>query len=431
MNSPVNIADALVGENLPRDGRSVVGEEPRRVELVENAPPRLVDLTFEQAERLARSGLLTVAPTLRTGTWAVAPKQAIGVASIGDLEVSIHPKMPIRRVLYLLGYAYDLSAWRDESVAVAEDTELLPAVTTAFVRQAQRAIDQGLLQGYRDVEESAPLLRGRMRSDEQLRRRFGLSIPLEVRYDDYTVDIPENRILRTAAERLLRIERVHPSTRRSLLRLVRTMADVQPLPRGGEPPRWQPSRLNARYHPALRLGELVLRGGSFDQGQGRVVVDGFMLNMAVLFEQFLTVALGEALAPHGGVVAAQPRLHLDHEHLISLRPDILWRERSGRRPLAVVDAKYKAEKPSGYPNADVYQMLTYCTRLGLREGHLVYARGEETPGRHHIAGADLTIVRHALDLDCSPRDLREQVALLAARIAATRRADEVQHLAGT
>jgi len=41
-----------------------------------------------------------------------------------------------------------------------------------------------------------------------------------------------------------------------------------------------------------------------------------------------------------------------------------------RRPGAVVDAKYKAERASGFPNADLYQMLAYCTALGLRDGHL-------------------------------------------------------------
>ena len=31
----------------------------------------------------------------------------------------------------------------------------------------------------------------------------------------------------------------------------------------------------------------------------------------------------------------------------------------------MIDAKYKAEKPAGYPNADLYQLLAYCTVLGL------------------------------------------------------------------
>ena len=136
---------------------------------------------------------------------------------MGGVEIRIAPKLPIRRLIFLLGYAYDLKAWRDEHVQVAEDTELLPAITTAFARLAERAVEQGLIQGYRVTDESAPVLRGRIRTDEQLRRRFGLPMPLEVRYDDYTVDIAENWILRTAAERLLRLPRVPSQTRHALL----------------------------------------------------------------------------------------------------------------------------------------------------------------------------------------------------------------------
>jgi 5-methylcytosine-specific restriction enzyme subunit McrC len=44
---------------------------------------------------------------------------------------------------------------------------------------------------------------------------------------------------------------------------------------------------------------------------------------------------------------------------VVLRPDITWQV--GGAVQAVVDAKYKAEKPSGYPNADLYQLLAYCT----------------------------------------------------------------------
>jgi 5-methylcytosine-specific restriction enzyme subunit McrC len=39
--------------------------------------------------------------------------------------------------------------------------------------------------------------------------------------------------------------------------------------------------------------------------------------------------------------------------------------------------KYKAEKPGGFPDADLYQLLAYCTTLRLPVGHLVYAEGNE------------------------------------------------------
>ena len=140
-----------------------------------------------------------------------------------------------------------------------------------------------------------------------------------------------------------------------------------------------------------------------------------MLDMARVFEQFLTVALGWALAPWGGRVVGQPTYHLDAEREIIARPDVVWHAQPGSPPSAVFDAKYKFEKPSGYPNADAYQMLAYCLRLGLTEGHLVYAQGETEPGRHAILGTSVTLVRHALDFDVPPEWLLRQVHDLATR----------------
>lgn len=59
---------------------------------------------------------------------------------------------------------------------------------------------QGLLQGYRVTEESSTVLRGRLREADQMRRRFGLAIPMEVRFDDYSADIAENQLLRGGAD---------------------------------------------------------------------------------------------------------------------------------------------------------------------------------------------------------------------------------------
>ena len=89
---------------------------------------------------------------------------------------------------------------------------------------AATALEQGLLQGYRHVDDTLPVVRGRIREAEQIRRRFGRLLPLEVRYDDFTVDIAENQLLLAAALRLLRLP--------GLSRQTRTAAAVAP-PAGG------------------------------------------------------------------------------------------------------------------------------------------------------------------------------------------------------
>ncbi len=390
------------------------------IELSELGPAVELPLTPEQGRSLASSGVVTAAPSpYSSRLWQVGPAGKVGAARIGDLEVHIKPKVDIARLLFIVGYSQHGASWRPEAVPVAEAADLVPAVAQALWRQTERAIHQGLLPGYIVIEESSLVLRGRLRESEQLHRHHGLPLPLEVRHDEFTVDIPENQILRTACERMLTVPRVDAQSQHMLRRLLRDFADVTPLSRGDQIPAWQPTRLNARYHTALRLAELVLRATSVEHERGGVAVNGFLLDMPKLFEDFVTVALREALVPtYGGRVAGQDRNHFDEAEQVLLRPDIVWKIRGS--PIAVIDAKYKAEKPAGYPNADLYQLLAYCTVLGLNRGHLIYAKGNEQPARHVVRRTGIEILCHAIDLSQCPEELLNQIQGMADLIATTR-----------
>jgi 5-methylcytosine-specific restriction enzyme subunit McrC len=390
-----------------------------RIELAELGPGLDLPLTQEQGRTLARSDVVTAVPSPYSGLWQVGPARKVGAARVGNIEIHIRPKVGIARLLFLAGYSEHGRAWRPEAVPIAEAADLVPAFAQALWRQTERAIHQGLLPGYIVVEESSQVLRGRLRESEQLHRQHGLPLPLEIRHDEFTVDIPENRILRTACERMLGVPGVDPQSQRMLRRLLRDFADVAPLSRHDPVPAWQPTRLNARYHTALRLAELVLRATSAEHGSGAVVVNGFLFDMSKLFEDFVTVSLREALVPaYGGRVTDQDRNHFDEARQVILKPDIVWKIRG--TPVAVIDAKYKSEKPAGYPNADLYQLLAYCTVLGLHNGHLVYARGNEEPARHIVRHSGIEIYCHAIDLEQEPGLLLTQMNELAGRIAATR-----------
>ena len=209
--------------------------------------------------------------------------------------VRIKPKVPISRLLFLVGYSLHGAAWQASTVDIDESADLIPAVAQALWRQVACAIHQGLLPGYVTVEESSPVLRGRLRESAQLAMHHGLPLPLEIRHDEFTVDIAENQILRTACERMLLVPRVDEESTRMLRRLLPDFADVRSIDRGDPVPLWHPAQLNARYHAALRLAEVVLRATSVDHGVGVVAVNGFLLDMPQLFEDFVTVVLKESL----------------------------------------------------------------------------------------------------------------------------------------
>jgi 5-methylcytosine-specific restriction enzyme subunit McrC len=214
------------------------------------------------------------------------------------------------------------------------------------------------------------------------------------------------------------VPRVDAESQRILRRLLRDFGDVTVIPRGSPVPSWEPTRLNVRYHAALRLASLVLDATSVEHETGNVAVNGFLLDMPSLFEQFVTVALREAITGRfDWRVEDQVRYYLDQAGQVPLRPDIVWKV-SGTA-VAVIDAKYKAEKPAGYPNADLYQLAAYCTILGVPIGHLVYARGNASAARHVVRQAGIEIFCHAVDLSQPPERLIEQMSNLAELVTAT------------
>lgn len=390
---------------------------PRHLILRENDPARPVDLSSQEAEALASAELAIVSRSPGAHRWEVAAGSKVGVVRVGDLQVTVQPKIPISRLLFLVGYSRRPNHWRELPVQLDPHADLPDALAHAFAHWARRALEQGLLQGYLTVEEALPVLRGRVRVGDQLARRPGRALPLEVTYDDFTIDITENRLLLAATQRLLSMPQVSPPARRALQRIRLLLGEVTPLRRGAVLPLWTPSRLNTRYQPALELADLILAGDSFEVRAGDLRVSGFVLDMWRIFEDFVCVALKQAMLPLAGRSTLQHRLHLDRAGEVPMKPDFLWTGRDGRK--VVVDAKYKAEKPDGFPNADLYQLLAYCTVLGIRTGHLVYAKGNETQRVHAVAGSGVSIHCHTLDLAVPMSDLLAQVADLAERLAVT------------
>ena len=98
-----------------------------------------------------------------------------------------------------------------------------------------------------------------------------------------------------------------------------------------------------------------------------------------------------------------------------IEPDILL-HRNGSA-VALVDAKYKVAHES-VRNPDVYQMIAYAQRFGLRSAHLVYVGDQETSQRLEIIGAPVEVHTHALDLSISSEKLLEAVHRMVDQILA-------------
>ncbi|MGH2658449.1 MAG: McrC family protein, partial [Actinomycetota bacterium] len=70
-------------------------------------------LPTADAIALARTGAVRVATDL-AGRTTLTSGSSVGVVRVGEVELRVKPKLGIRRLLWLLGYASDPRGWHDD-----------------------------------------------------------------------------------------------------------------------------------------------------------------------------------------------------------------------------------------------------------------------------------------------------------------------------
>ncbi|MYE86073.1 MAG: restriction endonuclease [Gammaproteobacteria bacterium] len=370
-------------------------------------------------ERDALNEFLNVEPAIgEHSKYHLTPSSTVGALEVGDLSVSIQPKLPVARVLYLASHAIGAIGFREELFGYKDEPTLVEALVPVFAAAARRAFSRGLLHGYQTEEDSLQTVRGRVRLDEQIRRRFGIPVPIEVRFDDYTVDVLPNRLIKAAALRLLGL-RLHHGSRVKLSGVLANLEEVHTVEfPPGTLPKVRFDRLNEHYREAVELSRLILRHTSIEPQQGSVRASGFLVDMNVVFQEFVTQALRRALCLSEHAFPSDKNLPegiwLDEANRVRLKPDLTWWVEG--KCTFVGDAKYKKVRDERVPNADLYQLLAYTTALDLTGGMLIYAKGEDKEILHRVRHASKQIDIAALDLSGSIKQIDLRVQHLAKRV---------------
>lgn len=397
-----------------------------RLDLKEYAPvdcslaPEQLDLLLRHRRELDLSIELTQndgdAVRLTAGS-------TVGAVEIGDLSISIEPKIGIDQLLSLACYAMGVFSPQNQRRFDFEERRSLPdSLALAMASAARRAFAQGLLHGYRAKEQALPTVRGRIRITEQLRRRFGVGLPVELRFDEFTDDILENQLVGAAVRRLGGMRLRSPQARRELGSVAAMLEQVSVVEfQPTDVPDVRFDRLNGHYRAVVGLARLVLRHGAYESGRGRVRAQGFLVDMNRLFQEFLVVALRDSLEVSEQTLRAErqlPGIWLDEGDELRLKPDLSWWD--GPTCSFVGDAKYKRLATSSAHSADLYQLLAYATALDLPGGLLVYAAGEAESASFHIRHAARRLDVCALDLSGSLESVLERVGQVAERVRVLR-----------
>jgi len=268
----------------------------------------------------------------------------------------------------------------------ASKMSLMDVFIQQFITSLDVIVQKGLKHDYLRQQENLPWLKGKLHVSEQLKRNSVRRDRFFVEYDEYRVERPENRLLKTA------IENVYGYTRNPVLlqALSRLQALFEPIPEVHNVEiAFKQVRLDRHmqhYTKALEWARLILRGESPHCMQGNTDAISLLFPMEAVFEAFVTAWLRQHCHPLWQV-KAQSRSHYLVQHgnspLFQLRPDICLIPHTGcARSPVICDMKWKIvatdKAQFNLSQSDLYQMLAYGVNHLQGEGDmlLIYPKHE-------------------------------------------------------
>lgn len=357
-----------------------------------------------------------VTPAMFGGAFDVNPGSTVGVIRLpSGTQLQLLPKVPLRNLLWMISCAYDVPREMfDDVVDITRFDQLIEIVADVFSRMVEERIDRGLYRNYVEEEANLPTVQGRILIAADLHQNAVLRHRTFCRFSTYSWDLPENQIVRHVVHLLSGWGLSRKLTGR-LIALDSQLDEIERVPfRAVDVDLFAYNRQSVDYQPIHRLCQLFLEGASLSEEAGNVAFDGFLIDMNVLFERFVTRSLRERLvAP----LTLRDQLHvtLDVDDQVQMRPDLVVS--NGASHVLVADCKYKRLETGQHKNHDLYQLVSYCTALEVGTGMLIYPRHlVDIASTMRIRGADMSIRELTVDLGGSPGDIDRELDALASRI---------------
>jgi 5-methylcytosine-specific restriction enzyme subunit McrC len=193
-----------------------------------------------------------------------------------------------------------------------------------------------------------------------------------VEYDEFSVNRPENRLIKTTLERLKRVVQTEEN-KRDLRRLLMIFEDVESSTHiDSDFQKCTGGRNMKEYEGILSFCKMFLRGLSYSTYAGKHDTLALLFPMEKLFEGYIAKKIKDEFAPKGWTVKTQHtgKYLFEEPRMFSLRPDIYLKKGDD---VILMDTKWKlltddrAEK-YGISQADMYQMYAYHKRFKNAKG---------------------------------------------------------------
>lgn len=264
-------------------------------------------------------------------------------------------------------------------------------------------VKKGLKSAYYETEDNVRIFKGKMNFSKQLQHNFIHKERFYVVYDEFGLNRPENRLIKSTLLKLSHMAR-HDSNKKEIKRLLSYFEVIEPSKNIDKD--FQSHRLErnmTHYKKALDWSRVFLKDQNITSFTGNVGIQSLLFPMEQIFENYVGYQI-QQMTPSNWEVTLQKPVKFLFEEQFKLKPDIILRDSEKKRHI-ILDTKWKRLNPKlknyGISQSDMYQMYAYAKKYKSNEIYLLYPMTDQFHSKKCIDfKSDDDVVVHAVLIDC-------------------------------